>query len=424
MMDMHPVIPKSTTDRIAAAAPLLGNVRALAAEMVEHFKKNVAPCHSLPHDALHGDVTAVTVDCLRIAATVLDGRGNPTTREVRQLERAAASWAREGIPIDVILGALHEGSRMAHELVATRSRIDNVDEWVEIGSRTVDLLTLMTTTVAMAYLREYRAVAGEHHHAAHTLTSALLSGRVTASMARECGITIAESYRILVIALPRYPAEPGDSSNQIIADRRKLRRLQSELATQCEDRALSLLSIDGGTILIPADSITGERLDNMVHRLSRAAGVAITAVHSEVPRESISAMVEPLHEMLDVAIKLHHALGTSNESALYHFDELTIEYQLSRPGPARDMLAAKVAILREHPELLSTLRTYLASGQSRQRTARRMHVHPNTVDYRLKRIGVLTGLDPAQAGTRWRLRAALIAQSTSPYDATEQGAPA
>jgi DNA-binding PucR family transcriptional regulator len=44
-------------------------------------------------------------------------------------------------------------------------------------------------------------------------------------------------------------------------------------------------------------------------------------------------------------------------------------------------------------ELLSTLDEFLACGLDRRRTAEHLHVHPNTLDYRLKRIRELTDLD-------------------------------
>ncbi|RDI42463.1 PucR family transcriptional regulator, partial [Nocardia mexicana] len=67
--------------------------------------------------------------------------------------------------------------------------------------------------------------------------------------------------------------------------------------------------------------------------------------------------------------------------------------------------------LDHHPELLDTLQTHIAHNLNRQRTARLLHVHTNTVDYRLKRIGQLTGFDPTQASGLWYLRSALVARS-------------
>ncbi|MEV7028513.1 helix-turn-helix domain-containing protein, partial [Kitasatospora sp. NPDC093558] len=44
--------------------------------------------------------------------------------------------------------------------------------------------------------------------------------------------------------------------------------------------------------------------------------------------------------------------------------------------------------------------------------AAQQHVHPNTVDYRIRRIAALTGLNPAEHGDRIKLSAALAALDT------------
>jgi DNA-binding PucR family transcriptional regulator len=43
-------------------------------------------------------------------------------------------------------------------------------------------------------------------------------------------------------------------------------------------------------------------------------------------------------------------------------------------------------------ELLTTLSCYFRENSSPQRTARSLHVHPNTVAYRIRRIQEITGL--------------------------------
>ncbi|HEY0577046.1 MAG TPA: helix-turn-helix domain-containing protein [Pseudonocardia sp.] len=43
-------------------------------------------------------------------------------------------------------------------------------------------------------------------------------------------------------------------------------------------------------------------------------------------------------------------------------------------------------------EYLATLSCYFAENSSPRRTAQRLHVHPNTVSYRIRRIEEITGL--------------------------------
>lgn len=61
-------------------------------------------------------------------------------------------------------------------------------------------------------------------------------------------------------------------------------------------------------------------------------------------------------------------------------------------------------------ELLETLRAFLRHS-GRRPAASFLHVHPNTVDYRLRRITNLTGLDPTRVGDAALLGAALAAHT-------------
>ncbi|MBF6174026.1 PucR family transcriptional regulator, partial [Nocardia blacklockiae] len=167
---------------------------------------------------------------------------------------------------------------------------------------------------------------------------------------------------------------------------------------------LALLSTDGGTLLLPTHTTTPP-LDTLTTTLSHAARVPITATVVTAPTPTIPTATDQAHQLLDMVTRLH------SEPGLYRFDDLALEYQLTRPGPGREYLGSLLDPLDHHPELLQTLQTHIAHNLNRQRTARLLHVHTNTVDYRLKRIGQLTGFDPTQASGLWYLRSALVARS-------------
>ncbi|MGY2093550.1 PucR family transcriptional regulator, partial [Nocardia gipuzkoensis] len=95
----------------------LKDVRALSRQMVGHFVETVAPCGTLPGDAIHGDITIITRVCLELAVSILDGSNIPEKTE--RLENAAAQWAREGVPIDTIHHAIHEGFKIGFDLVVS-----------------------------------------------------------------------------------------------------------------------------------------------------------------------------------------------------------------------------------------------------------------------------------------------------------------
>ena len=48
---------------------------------------------------------------------------------------------------------------------------------------------------------------------------------------------------------------------------------------------------------------------------------------------------------------------------------------------------------RSRGDLLHTVATYVALGKDRRQTSERLHIHPNSLDYRLRRARELTGLN-------------------------------
>ncbi len=90
-------------------------------------------------------------------------------------------------------------------------------------------------------------------------------------------------------------------------------------------------------------------------------------------------------------------------------DELLPERSLSGDGHARRQLASDVygPLTMGDGVLLDTVSAYLDSGGSIEATARAMFIHANTVRYRLKRVGDLTGYSPSNPRDAFTLRVAL-----------------
>ena len=89
--------------------------------------------------------------------------------------------------------------------------------------------------------------------------------------------------------------------------------------------------------------------------------------------------------------------------------DLLPERVLGGDQAAAAMLVGRVvAPLREADvSLEETLRTYLDSGGHVEACARSLYVHPNTVRYRLKRVGQITQFDPFSSRDSFVLRIAL-----------------
>ncbi|MQY17517.1 PucR family transcriptional regulator [Nocardia macrotermitis] len=351
------------------------------------------------------DLKGVVRACAELTIRAMGGGPLPCPAE--RLENAAGGCARGGIPIDTVLSVVRAVFGVALGQMFARTSPANSRGVLTATAVIVKLSQVCTTAVGKAYVRERRAEAAEQQTAAHTLTSALLSGTSAATAgARE--LPVAARYFVLALGLAAHPDETLPHLDRQVVARRKLRRVQAELATALAGQALSLLSVDGGTVLVPSTAATDSELDTLVGGLSRAAQTPITVTVVTAAPPDVPAAAHLAHELLDTV--QHLGLGPG----LYRFTELALQYQLTRPGTARDALETRLTPLDDHPDLLETLRIYIAANLSRVRTARLLNVHPNTVDYRLRRITTLTGFDPAETTGLWYLHSALVARMGRP----------
>ncbi|WP_107656511.1 PucR family transcriptional regulator [Nocardia suismassiliense] len=386
-----------------ASVPLQNTDR-VASRMVGYFATCMAPCRTLPGEQLRGDVTKLTRTCLGLVAEMFDRRTVPGDEQLGEVREAAAQWAREGVPLSTILRGYHEGVRIAFGLVTAPARADDVNELLVATDLMLELLAAVTAAVADAYVDEQHLVAKEHQTAAQTLASALLSGRGSSALARQAGIPIADAYQVVALSLSEHPDERDPRVDANVAARRKLRRLQSALATVFASRALALLSTKGGTMLIPVDDGETPLTAETLAQLAEAAEVPLTATVVACDTDEIPESADQAHELLNLV-----RVG-GKPPGLYHMADLAVEYQLTRGGPATRRIATILDPLEAHAELFETMRAYLGNDMNRQLTARQLYVHPNTVDYRLRRIAQLTTIDLATSAGISQAAIALLAR--------------
>ncbi|MGW5571010.1 PucR family transcriptional regulator [Nocardia thailandica] len=358
-----------------------------------------APRRARPDTGAVDAVTALTRICTELARRTLDG--DTVAPTMARLEHTTGACARDGIPIDTVLHAVHQGCRSGMSTTRTSSLAAHHDP-VRTGERLIQLLDLMTTTVGTTYVRE-RTLGTAGDTAAPALAAALLAGHAGSPTAREHGHTFADAYHVLAVTFPPHRDETAPGIEGIKAARAKLGRIQAVLSVH-DEPVPAQLSVTGGTVLVPGTARDTD-VDILVSRMSERSGVAVTAAVVSAELDRVPDAARRAHDLLDIVDRL------DGPARVYRFDELALEYQLTRPGTARDQLGALLTPLDEHPELLHTLRVHIGTDLNRQQTARLLHIHTNTVDYRLRRIGRLTRLDPSHAAGLWQLRSALIAYS-------------
>jgi DNA-binding PucR family transcriptional regulator len=98
-------------------------------------------------------------------------------------------------------------------------------------------------------------------------------------------------------------------------------------------------------------------------------------------------------------------------SGAYTISDVLVEYAVTLNEKVRTDLAAVIRPLRAHKVLWETLTVFVDSDYSRNKAARSLFIHRSTLDYRLRRIGDVTGCDPTSGRGAQMLTAAMIAEA-------------
>lgn len=398
--------PYATRELEIAGIPAVGHLHRghrLSQQLLDHLAPDEGgdePAALMPCGVGRRDAAEVVAGCLDLVAAALQDGG---VQEVpAPLHRKIEDWAADGVALEAVQHSIHRGFRFVLDLLARRARTADGPAMVVVGQRLGEVLDRVITTFTRAYLREFQAHTVARYAGAEALTTALISGTSTAGTARESGFPEVTACAVLALDL----TGPAGVTGAVVPAhaQRRLRRVRAELARGGE-MPLARLSEAGGTVLLPDrahDDLAVTRLFDRLQSVVRGPLLA-TVVHAR--QDEVPDATRRAHELLDLAQRLRRP------ARLYRLADLAVEYQITRPGPARKRLATALEPLLPHAELLHTLATHLDNDRNRQRTARVLCIHANTLDYRLRRIARYTGLDPASADDLWHLRAALVASA-------------
>ncbi|MEU0792148.1 helix-turn-helix domain-containing protein [Amycolatopsis sp. NPDC005961] len=381
----------------------------LVARVLARIQAEVADYRRLPVEELAGDIARITQQTVRAFARCLREDRDLNAAELRQIGASAVRRAEEGFPLEAVLAAYHVGTREIFAVGSADAGSADVADLLEVADRTLAFVGTVTGAVTRGYLEELRTKIGQEHTARRTLLSVLADGGPVDAVARSAGIALPARYLVLSVELGPHADEATPGIDADIAIRRKLRRFLAAFEHSCGDGVLASLDGPGGLVLLPlAGRLSAVReWGSLLGTAGRAAGVDVLAAADTAAPSEVREVAGRTGEVLDVLRWFGRPPG------LYRLDDVLVEYQLTRPGEARDRLAAVLAPLDAHPELVETLSTYLELDTNRRRTAARLHVHPNTVDYRLRRVRDLTDIDPLHPAGLPRIIAALAARRAS-----------
>lgn len=348
---------------------------------------------ALPRELLDGEVHRAFTETTRLIARTLREERTPNATELTEIIDWSARRAADGLPLDAAIAAYLVAMMTEFELLSDETAPSELRRY---AVHTLRYLSSVLPAVALAHLHEQQQIEGQRRDLRRDLVSALLSGEPAAEPAEQSGVALASAYLVVLLRLA-----PGGTGT-----RSTIRRVQSALDAHQQADVLTALTVDGGTVLLPAPPSAFDRLPALLARIGEATGRPVTA--AAAASDDLATVPDALaeaEEVADLVRRLHLPPG------LYRLDDVLLEYQLTRPGRALERLAAKLEPLTGNPVLLETARSFVRHGHNRTRTAAELRIHRNTLDYRLGKIAKITGLDLADPQGVRLLDAAVTARA-------------
>ena len=327
----------------------------------------------------YGALTAEEMEAsvLPVSRRIVEGFFNPVVEGrdadpslLTELPLMARRRLEMGIPLEPMLHVYRIAGRVVWDAVAASTRPGEEGALPELGRRWMDYIDRAATVAAA----EYMAASHERLRAVDARRRALVDALLAATDPAEVA---AVSIRFATALAPAYVPVVVDGE-------RAATHIDAMLAAAPDG---TIGGPRGGRVLLLVPVAFDDV--NPLWRASQRAllGWGVPAA----PGPELCAEVAHVDALLAAAAARGHTAGAFGPDDLL-LDQLLVDNDRVARALRRRVHGALAG--RDHDGLLtSTLAAYLESG-SVPETARREHVHANTVLYRLNRVKALCGLDP------------------------------
>jgi sugar diacid utilization regulator len=372
-------------DRVLAT--LEGRQERLSEAMLGAIVAEIGAYDRAGFEALAGDVQEhCRLHVGLLMRSLRAGRG-PDRDDLGFAREAAARRVHQGIPLDGLLQAFRVGHRTLWQAIVDEAAPSPAgrEAAIALAGEAMDYIDLASTHVAEAYLRESGQLAELTQRRRRDLLENLLAGRLPDEAETETlGLGLERDADLLVAV-----------ASLEKADDRALAQAAGAISAAVGPRALVVVRQDEVVAVLP---VTGKTPEVM--------GVTLDVARINADREhdirmqiGVSGVCRGLVDTGRRYLDAHHALRRCTPSRpIVSLSELSpFEHLVAAADRStRHSIAEEASVLSENGagSLMETLRAYLDSDLDVTATAKALFVHPNTVRYRLRRIGELTGFDP------------------------------
>jgi hypothetical protein len=390
-MDAHPGDHRDATRRVAEAlaARYTDIGQAITARIIDEIPgyRDAAP--ELIHDLRAGATATAEV----LARTLAEG-STVRREDLGFLRELAARRVHQGVSLEVFIHAYRVAlvaywDACAEE--ASRLRISR-EAGFALARSAISAVDTITTQASEAYLREETRLRTQSGRAARDLVERLIDGQPIDPGRRHPAAPGLDPTGVLLTVVGRV-----EQATLAVGDALQLARdLLEESMSLGTVRPLATIR-HGELVLISAGTSPRARLESLRATRQRTIEERNVDVHYgvSVPSQGFASVQQAYRE---AALSLSYTSATRPSGSL---DELSaLECALiGATATTKALIASKGNDLRELPDedraaAVETIRAFSDADLNVAKAAEQMHVHPNTVRYRLQQIAAKTGHDP------------------------------
>lgn len=354
----------------ALAARVLDDLEPLLDRLEAAYRDEIPEYADLTGAEMRREVLPVSTRLVTVFLDCATSDRAMTSREQAAFEQSGRERLAMGMPLDSVMHAFRIAGRESWSSVCAALRPGEERLLADLAGRWMDVVDRTSTVLARAYLAASHDRLRDLDARRRELVEALLTADDPAEVA-------AVSLRFSTVLAPAYvPVLVAGAGTASGIDALLAAATPGTLGGHRGERVL---------LLVP------QRLDAPLRRPRALVAWGRPAACGPQLRS----------EVTNVEQLLGTALAQGRTEGSFGPDDLLVEQLLLGNERVADALRRRVLeVLRARDDVLvETLGTYLETG-SVPETARREHVHPNTVSYRLGRVRELTDLDarvPRQA---------------------------
>lgn len=366
----------------------------ISERLVGAYKREIAEYRSLPEGFIDNDIARMARQNLLTMLKWLNGDAE-SDLEFEDFKNSAVRRFRQGVSVQALLHAYRLWGQIVWEEVAHASELQSDPSiGLMVASEVMRYTNAVSIAVANSYLEESAGIIQDKQLAERDALEELISDRPlsqrVSNYLHRLDVKLNDLNCLILLRKHHIGAVEGAPMRDHLAKVRDLLSFTANtkpLVGVREDEIIVILPVED-----PSMGSTRILSKNLAVELKEFV-VGVSRSHRGLSK--ISKAYQEAHDATRAADK-------GNLNRAYFYTDALLQRLVDRSELVEEIFAETLEPLltydrKNHAELENTLRRYVENRFSLTETANSLHVHPNTIRYRLERIHQICGRDPFEA---------------------------